>query len=179
MKLKTTLALISLLMFSYLSAPAQIRIGYTNIELILAYMPEAKSMEQTLTTYQKKLAEKLKVKEDYSSSKLQEYISLKEANRLSPEEQANREKELMKLDEELRKMAADSEYDLMAKRQELLEPILNKVQDAIDNIAKTEGFTYILNQTTSAGVSTILYGPGEDDVTEKLLRSLNITIPKE
>lgn len=161
------------------SSFAQVKIGYTNIELILAYMPEAKTLETTLGTYQKKLAEKLKVKDDYAQAKLQEYMDLSEANRLSPTDKEAREKELMKLDEEIKKLAEDAEFDLMTKRSELLAPVLEKLQNAINTVAKENGYTYVLNQTTSAGVSTILYGPEEDDLTKKIMTKLNIQIPDE
>lgn len=157
---------------------AQVKIGYTNIELVLAYMPDAKQMEKDLQTFQKKLTEKLKVKDDYVKQKYQEYLELKERG-MTPGDQESREKELVKLDEEVQKLAADSEYDLLAKRQELLEPILKKLQTAIDAVAAAEGYSYILNQTTSAGVSTILYGPDEADVTEKLFAKLGIPMPKD
>ena len=66
----------------------------------------------------------------------------------------------------------------MQKREELLLPVLEKLQNKIDEVAKSNGFTYILNQTTSTGVSTILFGPEENDITEKLMTALGIQIPK-
>ena len=158
---------------------SQVKIGYTNIELILAYMPETKSVESQLATFQKKLSEQLKTKDDYAQAKLQEYMEMSEANRLSPTDKEAREKELMKLDGEIKKLAEESEFDLLTKRQELLGPILEKLQTAIDAVAKDNGYTYVLNQTTSAGVSTILYGPEEDDLTEKIMTKLGIKIPTE
>lgn len=178
MKIKIILGALAMLLCMSASSFGQVKIGYTNIELILAYMPEAKTVESSLGTYQKKLAEKLKAKDDYAQTKLQEYMELSEANRLSPTDKETREKELMKLDEEIKKLAEESEFDLLAKRQELLGPVLEKLQTAINTVAKENGYTYVLNQTTSAGVSTILYGPEEDDLTEKIMAKLNIPMPK-
>ena len=161
------------------SAFSQVKIGYTNLELILAYMPETNTMDQTLATFQKKLGEKIKIKDDYVKMKYQEYLEGKESGRFSKDEQERREKELLQLDEEVQKLAQDSEYDLHAKRQELLEPILTKLQNAINAVAQENGYTHVLNQTTSAGVSTILYGPEEDDLTEKIMNKLGVQIPKE
>lgn len=157
----------------------EVKIGYTNIELVLAYMPEANTVESTLATYQKKLGEQLQVKENYASTRLQEYIDKKEKNLLSPAEEEAGQRELAKLDEEIQKFATESENKLLAKREELLNPVLEKLQKAIDEIAVEKGYIYILNQTTSAGVSTILYGPDEDDLTEAILNKLGIQIPKE
>ena len=71
------------------------------------------------------------------------------------------------------------EQQISQKHFEMLEPILNKLQKAIDARAAANGFTFILNQTTSKGYSTILYGPREGDITEDLLKNLNVPIPKE
>jgi outer membrane protein len=178
MKIKTALLLPFFALALVLTGMSQSKIGYTNIELVMAYMPESKSIEQQLATYQKKLAEKLKVKDDYVKQKYQEYMEKKERG-MSPDEQKRLETELLQLDEEVQKMAADSEYDLMAKRQELLEPVLKKLQDAIDAVAEAGGYSYILNQTTSAGVSTILHGPEDADVTEAIFKKLGMEMPEE
>ena len=160
-----------------LSMGQDVKIGYTNVELVLAYMPEAKSMEQTLATYQKKLGEKLQIKQSYGQQKLEEYMQLKEANKLPPQEDQRRQEELQKLDQEIQRIAAESEQNLLEKRQELLSPVLEKLQKTIDKVAADNGYTYILNQTTSAGVSTILFGPDEDDLTEEIMKELGIKIP--
>ncbi|MCW5519417.1 OmpH family outer membrane protein [Aureitalea sp. L0-47] len=173
----TVMACLACMLIMNISYGQDVKVGYTNAELLLAYMPEAKSMEQSLQSFQKKLAEKLKAKDDYMKGKYTEYLKLKESGGLSGEEGKRRENELMQLDSEVKKFAQESEQQLMIKRQELLEPILNKLQNAIDKVAEENGFTYIMNQTTSAGVSTILYGPEEHDMTEKIMKELGIQIP--
>lgn len=179
--MKTSLALAALLFLCGLSAPAlaQVKIGYTNVELILAYMPESRAVEKGLQTFEQKLATKLKAQEGFAQGKLAEYQDLEARGKLTPEQRAERERELQKLDEELKKAGADAEYELATKRQQLLDPVLQKLQNAIDEVAKAGGYTLVLNQTTSAGVSTILYGPPEDDLTERILTKLGIPVPKE
>ena len=162
------------------SANAQeVKIGYTNIELVLAYMPETKSVETQLATYQKKLSEQIVVKENYAKQRLQEILDKKEKGTLTPEMEQAAQVELGKLDEDIRKFASDSEEKLYGKRQELLVPVLEKLQKAIDDVAIEQGFSYILNQTTSTGVSTILYGPEEADMTETIMAKLGIKLPAQ
>jgi outer membrane protein len=177
MKLKALFAICSFALMLGSSAMAQVKIGYTNVEAVLANMPDSKLVEKQLETYQKKLSANLKIKDDYVKQKYQEYLDLRERGTMTPEEQQRREAELLKLDEEVQKLAADAEYDLMAKQQELMEPILEKLQNAINAVAKAQGFTYVLNQTTSAGVSTILYGPEENDITEAVFKQMGIPLP--
>ena len=180
MKLKTMMLAAMLVLISSLTAQAQVKIGYTNLEVVLANMPEAKTMEQQLQVFQEKLAAKIKVKDDYVKQKYQEYLDMRERNAFAtPAIQEAAEKELLRLDEEVQKLAQDADYDIMAKRQALLEPLLAKLQTAIDGVAVAGGYTYILNQTTSAGVSTILYGPDEADITKLLFTKLGLKYPEQ
>jgi len=174
MKFFVTIALICT--FS-ISIAQQLKIGYTNIEYILTFMPEAKQMEQTLKNYEQKLTEQLSIKQSYAQGKLDTYLKLKEEKKLTSQQDEEMQKELIKLDDEIKKFAQASENDLMLKREELLKPITDKLQKAIDDIAKEEGYTYILNSTNSSGVATILHGPEQHNITEKIMKKLGITVP--
>jgi outer membrane protein len=180
MKLKMMFLAVMAVLFTGLTAQAQVKIGYTNLEVVLSSMPEARTMEKELKLFQEKLGAKIKVKDDYVKQKYQEYLDKKERGAFaSPAEQEAAEKELLRLDEEVQKLAQDADYDIMAKRQALLEPLLGKLQKAIDEVALAGGYTYILNQTTSAGVSTILYGPDEADITKALFVKLGLKYPEQ
>jgi outer membrane protein len=43
-------------------------------------------------------------------------------------------------------------------------------------VAKEEGYTYIFN-TSAGGTTIMLFGPAEDDVTDKVLKKMGITRP--
>ncbi len=169
-----------LILFSLLvpamSFSQQVKIGYTNIEIILYQMPKAQQVEKTLATFQKKLEEQLRVKQEYAQAKLQEFLDAQEAGSLTDADKEVRMTELNKLDGEIMDFAKDSEDKLLMKREELLVPVLEELQEAIDAAASENGYTYILNQTTSAGVSTILFGPEENDITEIVMKKLGIPI---
>ncbi len=169
---------ITLLLSIYsLNFAQQLKIGYTNIEYILTFMPEAKQMEQTLKNYEQKLTEQLSIKQSYAQGKLDTYLKMKEEKKLTAQQDEEMQKELLKLDEEIKKFAQSSENDLMMKREELLKPITDKLQKAIDDVAKEDGYTYIFNSTNSSGVATILYGPEQYNVTDKVMKKLGITVP--
>lgn len=172
-----TIALVMVAMAFSVKAQ-EVKIGYTNLEVLLAYMPEVKDVEKQIGAIQKTMAGQMKTKEAYAQQKLQEYMSKNETGSLSAEEKQKMEEDLMKLDAELQKFAEDAEMEIIMQREKLLEPILTKLQDAIDEVSETNGYTYILNQTTSGGVSTILFGPEQNDVTEMVMKKLGIEIPE-
>jgi len=175
--MKFLIATFAAVLFTIQGSIAQIKIGYTNIELILAYMPETEQMNKDLQIYAGKLDKALKVEEDYFQLKMNEYTSLSKANKLTPADDENRQSELMKLDSSLQRKQALQEQQILAMQQELIQPSLDKLQNAINEISKEEGYTYILNQSTSTGVSTILFGPESDNITDKIFKKLGVEVP--
>ena len=61
MKVKNLLLFILALGFSIVTE-AQMKIGYTNLELIVAYLPETKQANQELQIYQQQLTKNLEAK---------------------------------------------------------------------------------------------------------------------
>ena len=166
-----------LLIGGFLTQVAAQKIGYCNIEFVLSQMPETQSMNQTLQTYSKKLSENLEAKNTFAQSKLQAYQAKLEGG-ATEEELKPLMDELVKLDNELKETAADSERKLQQKRIELLGPIQEKLQKEIKTLAETDGYTYILNTVDGSGVSLVLKAPEENDVTAKLMERLGIPMPE-
>ncbi len=174
MKFKTTFLLIVTGIAFCTSLFAQ-KIGYANIDALLKIMPESQSMQQVLTLYQAKLMEKLEIKKQNFQSQVTAYVELKKMPQDLLKMQAL-ESELAKLQNEIKIETASVEHRVKLKKAELITPILQKFQAAIDSISKDEGYDYILNSVDSAGMSIILHGPQEHDLTEKLIRRLGIQI---
>ena len=175
MKLKTLICGLLLIAGLMANSFAQDRIGYLNMELVLSYMPEAKTMAQSLQTYEQQLAKQLKIKQDYGQSKVNDYLQRRESGASESELKAL-EEEIRKLEQEIQKFAAEAEQKLMAKRQELLAPIMEKMKKAIDEIAERDGYDYILNSVDGSSVSVVLHGPETKDLTKSVLTELGIDI---
>ena len=156
----------------------ELKIGHANIDLIISLMPETQTMQTQLQTFQQKLGEQLKVKEEYAQAKYMEYLEKKEGGAteasLKPLED-----ELIKLDGEIRQYTSESEDKLMAKRQTLMQPIVEKLQGNIETLAKEGGYTYILNSVDGSGVSVVLHGPEQSNVTEQLAKKMGLALPAE
>ncbi|GAB4410326.1 MAG: hypothetical protein OHK0039_14610 [Bacteroidia bacterium] len=154
------------------------KIGYANIELILLYMPETKTMNQQLQTYEKKLVEELQAREGYLQTLITEYEDLAKNGSDETTLRAKQD-EVMKLQQSIREKSQDSQQKLMTKRQDLLEPIIEKLQAEITALAQAEGYAYIFNTVDGSGVSILLHGPEQHDLTKKLMTRLGIQIPEE
>jgi outer membrane protein len=155
-----------------------LKIGYASVDLVLAYMPETQTMNQQLASFEKKLGEQLQIKQQYLQEKYSEYL---EFEKTTSDEAVlkTRQDDLIKLEEEVQAAQGESRQKLMKKRQELLAPIVEKMQKALDELAGEESYDYILNSVDGQGVSVVLHGPEEHDLTRKLMKKLGIEIPEE
>lgn len=165
-----------LALIGFANASQAQKIGYTNVELILSYMPQTKNIENELSKLEEMIGKALQVKQEYYRQKLTEYMEYKQSGRLTPEMDALAVKELQKLEAEIQKGLEDAEDRLLRRRMELLKPLQDKMQSAIDQVAKEGGYTYILNQAVGAGIPSILYGKESDNVTEKIAKKLGIAV---
>ena len=105
MKFKSILFLLILGVGLNTLAQAQLKIGYVNVSLVLAYMPETKTMEGKLKTQSDQLAKSLQVKRDYFELKYQEATAMAQAG-ASEEDLQPISQELQKLQAELQQAAA-------------------------------------------------------------------------
>lgn len=171
--MKKIIALLVLVAGVTLVAEAQ-KVGWTNVELILAYMPETEAMEKKLKTFEEKALEQLEIKQKYYQQKLLEYMEAKNAGQLSTELDNRAQQELAKLQAEIQDGAQKAENALIQQRVSMLEPIQTKMQDAINAVAKEGGYDYILNNAMGSGIPSILFGEESEDVTEKIANKLGI-----
>lgn len=153
------------------------KIGYTNVELILQYMPETKTIEAELSKLEKAISDALEVKQKYYQQKLIEFMEYKQSGKpLSPEMEKAATAELQRLEAEVQRGIQEAENRLMKRRMDLLKPVQDKMQGAIDAVAKEGGYTYILNQAVGAGIPSILYGKESDNVTALIAKKLGIAV---
>ena len=155
--------------FAY-SAQAQGKLGYTNVDYILNYMPEVKGVDSELKAYKTQIENSLKSKTEDLQKKFEDYQ--KKGATMAESVRADKEKELQGLKQSLDEFAVNAENDLRAKEAKLLKPLYDKIQKAVEKVAKENGYTYVFNSTA------LLYGPvDEGDVSNLIFKEMGITPP--
>ena len=78
------------------------------------------------------------------------------------------------MEKESRKKISDHQKELESLRNELVAPIMEKVQNAINEVAQDGKFSYILD--VGSGFPVILYnqGPGAHDITTLVKKELKL-----
>lgn len=176
MRIKLVVTALALLGSLSMNAQTSVKIGWTNIDHILQNLPESKEIQAKLSTeraqyeklYNEKLSEGLKLQEDYQ----------KNAATMSEVIRRDKEKVLQNKQQELQELQQNAQAALQAKEQELVDPVMNKIQKAIEAVAKENGYTYILNSDAGFGTTPVLLvAPDGDNISDLVFKKLGITVP--
>lgn len=174
MKVKVILSAIALLSLGFVAQAQEIKIGYTNVELIMDLMPEMEQIGADIQDYQTQLQTNIQTKGADFQRQVQSYQQA--AQTMTEDARAVKEQELTKLQQEIQKYEQDAQISYQRKLQELLEPVQTKVINAINAVAAENNYTHIFSET--AGQSPVLlYTKEEDKFTELVLARLGIELP--
>ena len=154
-------------MNGFVSAQA-LKIAHVNTNEILNDMPGRAKAEKDLETYYNELQDQLRVMYSEYQTKLDDYQ--KNAETMSNLVKQSKEKELVDLESRITAFQNNAESDFDAKRAELLKPLLEKIQNAINAVGKEKGYTYILDLATGAAVYV---GDDAVDITKDVKAKLN------
>ena len=151
---------------------ASSKIGFADVDYIFSQMPEAKQIDTELKSTQSQLKNQIDGKVSEFQKKLADYQA--NLSTMLDAVRQNTERELQQLQENLQKLQQDAQVTIDTKRGQLMEPVYKKVGKAIEDVAKENGYTFILNQQIG-GLDVILYGDENNDVSDLVLKKLGVT----
>lgn len=152
-----------------LMANAQ-KIGYLNSAALLSQMDEVKQADSQLETYQKQLQKQFQTKVEAFQKKYEEVAKKEKAGLLT---KAQLEAEAKKMQDEQQSLAAEEQTlakNVQEKREKELQPILEKVNKVIADVAKEKGYNYVMDSSTPV----LLYADESMDLSEAVKAKLGI-----
>lgn len=168
--LKYTIVLLVMIALS-VTANAQ-KIGYVDSGSLLTGMPKVKEAESNLETLGKQLQAKgQKMMQDFQV-KYQDLERRAQAGDIAPKDQEAQVALLKEEENKILQYEQEMQNQLAAKRDELLAPILEEVRNAIQAVAKDNGYSYIFDG--SPGVGVLLYADEATNVTSLVKGKLGI-----
>lgn len=153
-------------------AQAPLKIGYTDVQYVLAQMPESKQIESDLKAYNTQLEGQLKSKAAELETKYKTYQQ-GEAT-MTDIVKADKQKELQSMQQSIQEFQRSAEQSLQQKQQTLLKPALDKLQKNIDLVADENGYTYVFN-SDGGGSPLLLHAPKEGDISDLVLKKMGVT----
>ncbi len=151
------LLLVATVLLLSFGASAQVKLGHINSDDLIAAMPETKSMQDELKKLGSTYDTEYKIQANALQAKYLKYG--KEQETKTEEENALRQKEVQDLQTKLQTYAQTADKELQQKQMDLLKPILEKAQKAIQNVSKAKGIKYVFDSAPGKG---LLVFDGED-----------------
>ncbi len=151
---------------------AQLKIGYTNIDLIVSQLPETRAAQNEFESFETKLGQQFQAKQQEFQAKQQQ--AEQTASTLTEQQLAALQSELEEMYNGIEQFRTEADQSLSRKRNELLQPAYDKVQNAIEEVAKENGYTYVFSDGNG---SILLVAPKQDNITNLVFAKLGITPP--
>ena len=170
MKMKTRLLTIFLfLSISYIGGAQQL-FGHINSQEIISIMPEAATAQLALQQELGDLQEQGKIMAEEYESQLKDF-QINQEN-MSEAIRNDKLKSLQDLEERITLFQQSAQQSIQLKEAELFEPILTKIQNAIDEVAKDKGYAYVFDIGGNAG--GLVYKNDSFDITSMVKSKLNL-----
>lgn len=151
---------------------ASVKIGYADVDYIFSQLPESKAIEAELKSTQAQLKNQIDAKYQDFQKKLADYNA--NLNTMLDAVRQNTERELQQMQQNIEKLQADAQTTIQTKQTQLMDPVYKKVGKGIEDVAKENGFSFILNQQIG-GLDVILYGDEKMDISDMVLKKLGVT----
>jgi outer membrane protein len=164
---KIIIALLMCLPFSVMAEG--LKIGVFNSQEVITMMPDYNTAMTELENLNLKYQTEGKKLQEELEKKYQEYASTAET--LEPAIRQYKETELTRLQQSIQEFAANAESTLKKKQQELMMPIITKINQAIKKVGDENNFTYIID---NAANSVPYVSPKADNVLPLIKKALNI-----
>lgn len=169
-KINVCFALALMLGAANLSAQAPLKYGHMNLGNLLEALPETKKANEDLKAFTDKLTAKDDSLTKAFQQEVNQYQADYQAGKLPPIQAQELETQLQKKQQAIQQFEQEAQQTVAAKREELLKPILEKIDVAIKAVAGEGGYQMIFD--TSSGVA--LFANTTDDVTASVKKKLGI-----
>ena len=168
--MKKVIVVLALFAFAF-SAQAQSKVGHINITELVSQMPQKDSLEKVYANEQTQWENLLKQKEQEFYQKQAELAAMQDSANASPILIEVMKKDLQQMQAGYQQLQQEASNAMQLKNQELLTPLLEMVQKAIDDVAKEKGFDYVID-ASSQGV--LLYSNPDNDLTAAVKAKLGL-----
>lgn len=160
---------LALTMFAFaFTAQAQQQFAYVDAQSILAELPAVKQADANLEALQAQLQKRLEASVAQFQKDVTAFQQSVERGELSRVQQEAEQTRLETLQQKLAGEEQGMVQQIQDKRTELLQPIYDSLNTAIEEVAKENGYTFIFDK------QVLLFGEESQDVSEAVKAKINI-----
>ena len=174
---KKTLSLLALLLAGTLTLSAQETVGYALIDMqyLLESLPAYRTANDRIQNSTKNWTEELQTLDSQAEKLFTEYQKTKAS--LSPAERTARENAILEVENkaaDLQKKYFGPTGDLARLQENLLEPIRDKIYEAVKLISERRGYLIVFDRASSRG--TIVFADPMADISNDVLTVLGVKV---
>ena len=145
------------------------KIGYISSQELVSIMPETRKADSTLQDLRNVLIQSATEKQNAFYAAFEKFN--KDSATYSASVKSVKKNELTKMGQELSGEEERIQQQLQQRQQELLAPINKKAYEAVQSVAKENGYGYVFEK------EALLVAPPGDDILPMVAKKLNIKVP--
>jgi outer membrane protein len=159
-------ALLWVILFT-VETQAQVKIGYMNPTVVLSQLDEVAFVDQQIEQLVQERDTELMTK---ANQLQQDFVAYEEArSMLNEEARIIREEDLLARDQQLQEERDNYLNEITQKRAQLLQPIIEKMDQVMAEVAQEKGLDLILNEATSYGDAIVFFSAEKLNITQEVL----------
>ncbi|HXB06869.1 MAG TPA: OmpH family outer membrane protein, partial [Puia sp.] len=156
-KIVTIVVVVMGLVLAGNSTKAQAKIAYISLQELIPAMPEYKKADTALNDYQNALAQNFEdMKKEYMEK--DSLLNSKDTLKYTKSQLELKKREISEMLIKLQGWQQQAQQLYQQKQQELIQPIQKKAVDAVQTVAKENGYAYVLTK------EALLASPPADDL---------------
>ena len=156
-------------LFATIAVSAQ-KFGYINSQQLIQQIPQVKEANSSIETLQKQYEKELENKATSLQTKYEALTRKQSQGEISPKQYDVEAGALEAERVAITKYQQEIQTNLANKSEELLKPIRDQINDAINAVAEENGYTYIFDQS----IGIILYAEESADVGDLVKAKLGL-----
>ncbi|GAB1404159.1 MAG: OmpH family outer membrane protein [Lentimicrobiaceae bacterium] len=170
--MKTTSKLILILAIALssmqVSAQKTQKLGHINFAALYELMPGQDSVRKEFAKYSEQLQGQFQAMQVEYDTKISDYqTNLASMSNIIKQ---TKEKEIVDLQRRIQEFQQTAQEDLQDKEEELTAPIINRARNAVKDVAKENGYTFVFNSTEGL----LLYTETADDIMPLVKKKLGL-----
>lgn len=170
--LKKLILTILILSFPLLAA-AQLKVGIMNPERVMDALPETAQVQRDLEQFVQQQQEEFTQEYSVYIEAVTDYEERVDDGTLTGQQREEEEQRLMEQEEALENMENRIQTQIQNRQNELISPIMQRVEEAMETVARDLDLDYVLNQQTSQGDLVVYYASDRGvDITERVIELL-------
>lgn len=166
---KVFLIIVAVAFVSTVFAQGSLKIGHINSQELLQAMPESDSAQLKLERISKELQDQLQTMDVELKNKYQDYLAKRDT--YSDLIKQTKESELQEMQQRIQQFQQTADQDIQKQRVEVFKPVLDKAKKAIADVAKENGYTYVLDLSQG---SVIFQAENSNDLLPKVKEKLGL-----